>query len=78
MDEDQPRIGINKSDCLQRENVIGALQYPSSPPMSLILQVLQEAFVKAIGVNVTVFIQPITIARYSVGRVEAQARETPK
>src|SRR6516164_5186647 len=37
------------------------------------LQVLQEALVKPIGVEMSSFIEPAAIARNMVGRIEAQA-----
>ena len=49
VDEYQPCIRIDRSDRLQREQVLGAFQHPAWPRAILVLQELQEALVKPVG-----------------------------
>ena len=55
--------------------MVGAFEYPVSGSPRLMLQVLQEALVKTIGVEMSGLVEPAAIARNMIGRIEAQARE---
>ena len=48
-------------------------QRPASP--CLMLEMLQKALVKAIGVEMAGFVEPVAVARHPVGCVKAQARK---
>src|SRR5215472_19251538 len=75
VDKHQARIRIHRAKRAKGKDVIGAFEHPVSGDARLMLQVLQEALVKTIGVEVSSFIEPAAIARNMIGRIETQARE---
>ncbi len=75
MHEHQICVGVDGADRPQREDVVGAFQHPTPGVRRLMLQVLQEALVKAIGVEMPGVVEPLPVARDAIGRVEAQAGE---
>src|SRR5208282_723733 len=74
MDEHEARVEIHSAQSIERENMIGALQHPLARAV-LMLQVLQEALVKAICLQMPCLIQPALIRRNVMRGVEAQAPE---
>ena len=58
MHEHQPCVGIHRPDCVQGEQVVGALHHPPSAGR-LMLQVLQETAVEPVGRHVAGLIHPV-------------------
>ena len=73
MYEDQAGVRIDRPYRIECENMVGAFEHPAPAIGRLMLKVLQKAFVKAIGLEVSGFVEPVPVARNMVSRVEAQA-----
>jgi hypothetical protein len=76
------RIAVHEHDaCIridgakrgERENVVGAFEHPLPAIRVLVPEVLQQALVKPVGVEVPGLVEPAAIARNMVGRIKAQA-----
>src|SRR5262245_65124140 len=55
--------------------MVGAFERPAAATTRLILKVLQKALVKAVSLEMSGFVEPMSIARNAIGRIEAQAGE---
>src|SRR5271166_6789867 len=75
MDEYDARIRIDRAERAEGKDVVGTFEHPAPSNRCLMLQVLQEALVKPIGVEVSGLIEPTAISRNTICRVEAQAGE---
>src|SRR5690349_4294027 len=53
--------------------MVGAFEHPAPAICRLMLKVLQKALVKAVGLEMSGFVEPVPIARNTISRVEAQA-----
>src|ERR1700751_3473204 len=73
MHEHQASIRIYRADRGKGEDVVGTFEHPAPIADRLVLEVLQKAFVKSIGVEMAVVVEPMAVARNTVGRVEPQA-----
>jgi len=69
--EDNARIRVDRAKRGECENVVGTFQHPLPAIGRLVLEMLQEALVKPVGVEVAGGIEPAAIARNRVGRIEA-------
>ena len=74
MHEDDPAVGVDRLDRVQCVNVVGALEDPATARF-LMLQVLKEPLVEAIGRKMANEIEPVLIGRYPMRRLVAQALE---
>lgn len=70
--EHEARIRIDGADSGEGKNVIGTFEHPAAAIIPLMLEVLQEALVKPIGVEMPGFVEPAPIARNPIRRVEAE------
>src|SRR5271166_895422 len=70
MDEYDARIRIDRAERVEGKDVVGTFEHPAPGNRCLMLQVLQEALVKPIGVEVSGLIQPTAIPgiRYVVSK----------
>ena len=50
MHEHEVRVGIDCPDRVQRKDVVRAFEHPSARP-EVVLEVLEEAFVEAVGLE---------------------------
>src|SRR5438874_13169492 len=55
--------------------MVGAFEHPAAATTRLILKVLQKPLVKAVSLEMPGFVEPMSIARNTIGRIEAQAGE---
>ncbi len=53
--------------------MFGTLEHPTPITARLVLDMLQKALVKPIGLEMSGFVEPTAITRNAVSRVEAQA-----
>src|SRR5579863_1559072 len=74
MRKDEPRIGIDIAKGVQREDMIGRFQYPTSRSVP-VLQMLQEPPVKPVCGGMTDIVEPTPVGGNGVRRVETQASE---
>src|SRR5262249_5416666 len=73
--EHQARVRVYRPYRGKREYMVGAFEHPAAPDRGLMLKVLKKAFVKAVRLEMSAFVEPVTVARDAVCRVEAQAGE---
>src|SRR5271155_5952121 len=55
--------------------MVRAFEHPARAIRRLMLEMLQKALVKAIGLEMSGFVEPVPVSRNAVSRVEAQAGE---
>src|SRR5262249_32797620 len=69
----EPGVGIHLVEPIPREDMVGTLENPVAPCSVLMLQMLQEALVEAIGLEMAGIVEPLRIRRNVMGGVEAEA-----
>src|SRR5689334_21839331 len=75
MHEHQTSIRVYRADRGEGEDMVRTFQHPAPIADCLVLKVLKKAFMKAIGVQMSGLVEPMPVARDTIGRIEAQARE---
>src|SRR6516162_326010 len=75
MHEHQTSIRVYCADRGEGEDMVRTFEHPAPIADRLVLKVLKKAFMKAIGVQMPGLVEPMAVARDTIGRIEAQASE---
>src|SRR5215469_11287438 len=64
MNKYNPGIGINLVQRIQRKDMVRAFQHPARTMPRLVLQMLQEALVETVGIDLAHLREPTAVTRY--------------